>query len=59
MAEKQFPEVMNIKEAARYLRISERTVYKYVKKGLLPGRMIGNKLRFSRAALQKFLGEKG
>ncbi len=55
---KQFGEVLNLEETAEYLRLCKTTVYSYVKKGILPGKKMGNKYRFSKKALDKFLEEK-
>ena len=41
-----FPEVplewLTVGEAARYLRVSKRTIYRWTKDGKLPAYMIGN-----------------
>jgi len=55
---KQFREVLNLRETAEYLRLCETTVYNYAKQGKLPGREMGNKWRFSKKALDKFLEKK-
>ncbi len=54
---RQFREVLNLRETAEYLRICEATVYSYVKQGKLPGRKMGNKWRFSKQALDRFLAK--
>jgi len=56
---RQFGEVLNLRETAEYLRVCEATVYPYAKKGKLPGRKMGNKWRFSKQALDRFLEKKG
>jgi excisionase family DNA binding protein len=56
---RQFGEVLNLQETAEYLRVCEATVYSYAKQGKLPGRKMGNKWRFSKKALDRFLEKKG
>ncbi|MDX9798292.1 MAG: helix-turn-helix domain-containing protein [Bacteroidales bacterium] len=56
---RQFGEVLNLRETAEYLRVCEATVYSYAKNGKLPGRKMGNKWRFSKQALDRFLEKKG
>lgn len=58
MAEvKQFGEVLTVDETAGYLRLCKATVYRYYRTGKIPGQKIGNKLRFSKKALESFLDE--
>jgi excisionase family DNA binding protein len=45
---------LTIREAAEVLRLSERTVRKYVKSGEIRGKLIGNRWRFRRADLDAF-----
>jgi excisionase family DNA binding protein len=45
-------------EAAKLLRVCNRTVYRLVNQGKLPGARVGDSWRFSRDVLLKFL-EKG
>ena len=48
-------DLMNAKEAAEYLRVSPGTLYNWVSQGRLrPGRA-GNRLRFRREDLDRFL----
>lgn len=48
-------EIMTVNETAEYLRLNIWTVYRYWRKGLLPGRKIGTRIRFSRRGLEKYL----
>lgn len=48
-------QIMTVKEAAVFLRVSPKTVYKYSKQGLLPGKTRGGILRFLRSDLVKFV----
>jgi PTS system nitrogen regulatory IIA component len=42
---------LTVREAARLLRVSEKTVYRWIADGRLPARRIGDQLRLSRAEL--------
>jgi len=51
----QIAVVMDVKDAAKYLRISTKTVYKMAKDGRLKGQAFGNRYRFLRSELDRFL----
>lgn len=44
--------LLTLAEAASYLRVCTRTLREYVRRGLLPGRLIGRQWRFNRKALE-------
>jgi PTS system nitrogen regulatory IIA component len=44
-------EVMTVEQVAKFLQLSKRIVYEYVKKGKIPAVMVGNKFRFSKKAV--------
>jgi excisionase family DNA binding protein len=46
--------LLTLKEAAEVLRLSTRTVRKYLKRGEITGKIIGNQWRFRRADLDAF-----
>jgi len=48
-------EVLNIAEAARYLRVAEEEVIRLVSQQNLPGRQLGAEWRFLKAAIQDWL----
>ncbi len=48
-------EIMTIEEVADYLRVSERTVYEWAKKGEIPCGKIGTSWRFKRSEIQKWV----
>jgi len=48
-------EVMNLVEAARFLKVNRNTLLKYVQEGSIPAQKIGRQWRFSRRALLKWL----
>ncbi len=45
--------VLTVKEVAKYLRMSERSIYKLVREGKIPGTKILNKWRFDRREVDK------
>lgn len=50
-------ELYNIKQTAAILRVTERSVMNYLKKGQLRGRKVGGRWMFSREEITKFAGE--
>ena len=46
---------MTPREAAEYLSVHVRTIYRLVKNGEIPGRKIGGSWRFKRDALDEWL----
>jgi excisionase family DNA binding protein len=52
-------EIMDIRSAAKYLQIKERTLYRLVGDGEIPGIKVGGQWRFSKKCLEEmFLGQK-
>ena len=51
----EMPEVMDIREAARYLGISRETLYKYVSGDKLPAFKLGNRWRFKKTVLDRWM----
>lgn len=51
-------EVMDIRDAARYLRISPDTLYVYASTGFLPAFKLGNRWRFRRSLLDEWMDKK-
>ena len=49
------PEIMNLKEAARFLRLSPKRVAALVAEQGLPGRRIDKDWRFLRSAIERWL----
>ncbi len=51
---------MTIEEAAAYLQIGKRSIYKLVKDGRIPGKKVLNKWRFEKKSLREWVskGEK-
>lgn len=52
-------EVLSPKEAAKFLNLHVRTVYRLAKKGEIPGRKIGGSWRFKKDVLEKLISAKG
>ena len=48
-------EIMNVKQAAQFLRVSDKTVYEKSKTGIIPHQRIGSKYIFLRSELVRFL----
>lgn len=51
------PEVMDIRGAARYLHLSVDTLYRYACWGHIPAFKLGNRWRFRRSSLEKWMQE--
>lgn len=45
------------REVARWLRVSAETVVRLARRGKLPGRRVGNRWRFVRGEVQRWLDE--
>jgi molybdopterin-binding protein len=50
--------VLTAKEAARYLRLTLPTFYRYLWNGTIPGSKIGGRYRFKQTVLDQWLGKK-
>jgi len=50
-------DLMTLKDLAEYLKMSDRTLYGYAQKGLLPGIKIGSAWRFRKADIDQWLDE--
>jgi len=50
-------EVMDIAHAADYLGISEDTLYKYAQAKRIPAFKLGNRWRFRKSAIDKWMAE--
>ena len=49
------PEVMDIRQASQYLAISPDTLYKYLSEGKLPAFKLGNRWRFKKTTLDRWM----
>ena len=50
-------EIMTIREVAVFLRIKEKTAYKLVAEGKLPGFKVGGAWRFRRSEIEGWIGK--
>ncbi len=48
-------EVMNIRQASHYLGISADTLYKYVSEEIIPAFKLGNRWKFKKSILDKWM----
>ncbi len=51
----QVREIMTPREAAEYLSVHVRTIYRLAKNGDIPGRKVGGSWRFKKDALDEWL----
>jgi len=51
------PEVMNIEETSRYLRVPVSSLYKLAQSGKIPCQKVGRHWRFRREAIERWLEE--
>jgi PTS system nitrogen regulatory IIA component len=51
-------EIMTIDEVAEYLRVSERTVYDWAQKEILPGGKLGTSWRFRRSDIERWVDQR-
>ena len=51
-------DILTIDEVAKYLRVSDRTVYEWAQKGEIPSGKIGTVWRFKKAELEKWVDER-
>jgi PTS system nitrogen regulatory IIA component len=52
-------DILTLEEVAEYLRVSERTIYDWAKKGEIPAGKIGTVWRFKRREIEKWVLELG
>ena len=48
-------EILTIEEAAEYLQIGKRSIYKLAKDGEIPGKKVLNKWRFEKESLRQWV----
>ena len=51
-------DILTLGEVAKYLKVSERTVYEWAQKGEIPGGKIGTVWRFKKAELEEWVNER-
>lgn len=47
--------IMNLKEVARYLGVSQMSIYRYVKQGKIPASRVGKFWRFRKERIDEWL----
>ena len=52
------PPVLTLREAAHYLRLSERTLWDLARRDEVPSFKLGKQYRFSLSSLEKLAGER-
>lgn len=50
-------DILTIEEAAEFLQLGKRSVYKLAKAGRIPGKKVLNKWRFERESLKRWIRE--
>ena len=48
-------ELMTVEEVANYLRVTERTIYRMLKRGKLPAIKVGNRWRFDKKSIDEWM----
>ena len=51
-------DILTIEEVAKYLRVSERTVYDWAQKGEIPAGKIGTVWRFKKSEIEKWVNDR-
>jgi excisionase family DNA binding protein len=52
-------EMWRIKDVAKYLNISSITIYRMLKKGIIPAHKIGSQWRFIKEEIDQWIRERG
>ena len=51
-------DIMTLREVAEYLKLAEKTAYRLVAEGKLPGFKVGGSWRFKESDIEKWIDEK-
>ncbi len=51
-------QLLTTKDLAKYLKLTEVTIYKYANEGKIPGFKVGSRWRFDRDKIDEFFGGK-
>jgi len=51
-------ELMTLEEAAAYLRVTKKTIYRLLKQGKIPATKVGHQWRFNKASIDEWLQQK-
>ena len=55
MSEEFFPQVMNVREVAAYLRVSQATIYRLAQAGQIPSGKVGRAWRFRKDTIDHWI----
>jgi excisionase family DNA binding protein len=55
---KESREVMNLRQASQYLGVSPDTLYRYIGEGLVPAFKLGNRWKFKKTILDRWMEKK-
>jgi len=50
-------EILTIRELASYLKIAEKTAYRFVAEGRIPGFKVGGSWRFRRSEIERWIAK--
>ncbi len=50
-------QIMTLKEVANYLKLAEKTAYRLVAEGKIPGFKVGGSWRFKQSDIKKWINE--
>jgi excisionase family DNA binding protein len=53
--EGELPNIMTVRELAAYLRMHEMTIYRMARQGEIPAYKVGNRWRFNKHRVEKWL----
>ncbi len=54
-ADKVFPEVMTVQQAAEYLQVNDQVLYRYIREGLIPVARPGKSVRLKKTVIDRWL----
>ena len=52
-------QILTVKELAKYIKLTNVTIYKYLKEGKLPAHRIGNRWRFDKDRIDELMKSEG
>lgn len=52
-----FDNILTVKELAEYLKIAEKTAYRFVSEGKIPGFKVGSAWRFRKSEIDRWISE--
>ena len=52
------PEILTVEDVAKYIRVSERTIYDWAQKGVIPCGKLGTSWRFKRSEIESWVNKR-